>query len=246
MNASVSDYSNYDYEQEFWVKQNRKYEHMCECYVLRQFFKKVETPIETFVDAGCGFGRLFDAYSKIANRYVLLDYADTLLKQAQNRIEHPNISFVQGNVLALPFESNSIDGIMSMRVLHHITSPEKLFAEYLRVLKPGAFFILDIPNKRHLLNRVRGVFSKTLSVYLNNEPLVLGDHFYNFSPNHIESLAHSSGFSTVATLNSSYFRVPKLKQLFSASFLFGIDRILQRLLPSHMLTPSIYKLYQKR
>ena len=155
MSSGISDYSNYDYRKHFWGDNSRRYEHLCESTVVDTFLKSLKQPLHTFVDSGCGFGRLFPAYAPYAHTFYLIDYAQSLLDQAQDVIHHSAVQFKQADILSLPLDSESIDGIMSIRVLHHISDASALFSEYARVLKPGGYFILDIPNKRHLLNVVR-------------------------------------------------------------------------------------------
>ena len=53
-----------------------------------------------------------------------------------------NVQFVQGDAHALPLESNSIDHVVSLNALHHLTSLDTAIREFLRVLRPGAFAYL--------------------------------------------------------------------------------------------------------
>jgi SAM-dependent methyltransferase len=57
-------------------------------------------------------------------------------------LTYRSVRFVQGDVHALPLESDSIDLIVSLNALHHFTSQDTAIREFLRVLKPGAFAYL--------------------------------------------------------------------------------------------------------
>lgn len=45
----------------------------------------------------------------------------------------------------MPFESASIDNVLCTQVLEHVRYPEKVINEISRVLKPGGFFFLTVP-----------------------------------------------------------------------------------------------------
>ena len=45
----------------------------------------------------------------------------------------------------LPFENDSVDGVISIAVLEHVTDPERLLAETARVLVPGGRLFLVVP-----------------------------------------------------------------------------------------------------
>ena len=40
-NKPICDYSNYDYQQEYWHEHNRIYEDICEKAVLKKLFQKI-------------------------------------------------------------------------------------------------------------------------------------------------------------------------------------------------------------
>jgi SAM-dependent methyltransferase len=49
----------------------------------------------------------------------------------------------------LPWRSNAIDGVLIQGVLEHVERPERVVAEILRVLKPGAPVIAEVPFLQH-------------------------------------------------------------------------------------------------
>lgn len=71
-----------------------------------------------------------------------LDYSKDMLAQAQARLgNYKHISFVQGDVGALPMENGAFDTVVSMNGFHAFPDKEKAFAETHRVLKLGGTFI---------------------------------------------------------------------------------------------------------
>ena len=68
-------------------------------------------------------------------KYVGLDFCENLLKQAKVQ---DNCSYIVGNCINLPFESNTFNYIMSIAVIHHLSTEErrlKALNELTRVLK---------------------------------------------------------------------------------------------------------------
>jgi len=54
--------------------------------------------------------------------------------------------FIQGSVDDLPLRSNIFDIACSFSALEHIKSPQKMFNNVYRILKPGGFFFITFPN----------------------------------------------------------------------------------------------------
>lgn len=60
---------------------------------------------------------------------------------------HPSVKFrVGGDIERLPLRAESFDLVTSNMVLEHVARPERLFAEMLRVLRPGGRLLLHTPN----------------------------------------------------------------------------------------------------
>lgn len=72
-----------------------------------------------------------------------LDYSADMMKNAEKRAEAmsvKNVSFVQGDVGALPFEDERFDLVLSLNGFHAFPDKEAAFRETCRVLKPGGIF----------------------------------------------------------------------------------------------------------
>ncbi|NJO84049.1 MAG: class I SAM-dependent methyltransferase, partial [Blastochloris sp.] len=55
------------------------------------------------------------------------------------------------DLAALPLPSQSVDGVMASWVLEHVERPERVFAEFARVLRPGGYFLFITPNAANYL-----------------------------------------------------------------------------------------------
>ena len=72
-----------------------------------------------------------------------LDYSAEMMKNAERRAEAlavQNVSFVQGDVGALPFEDESFDVVLSLNGFHAFPDKDAAFKETCRVLKKGGIF----------------------------------------------------------------------------------------------------------
>ena len=59
----------------------------------------------------------------------------------------PSLEFIEGDAENLPFETESLDGVLLSGLVHHFPDPRRLAAEVARVLKPGGRFVAFDPNR---------------------------------------------------------------------------------------------------
>ena len=99
--------------------------------------KLLEVPVGTGVLSMPVFKTLPEA------EITCLDYSADMMSVAQKRAEAAgigNITFVQGDVGALPFEDASFDIVLSLNGFHAFPDKEAAYRETYRVLKPGGTF----------------------------------------------------------------------------------------------------------
>ena len=83
-----------------------------------------------------------------------IDFCRPMLDRAQARAAHAraSASFVEGDVMALPFGDETFDGATMGFSLRNVVDVDAVLREVMRVLRPGARFVnLDVskaPNKR--------------------------------------------------------------------------------------------------
>jgi ubiquinone/menaquinone biosynthesis C-methylase UbiE len=99
------------------------------------------------LDVGCGTGRSRQIYASTVSEYIGLDLSLESVRIAAREI--PELSFVQGDAVRLPFADDSFDLVAFSSVLHHIPDRRGALREAGRVLRPGgAVFAFD-PNLLH-------------------------------------------------------------------------------------------------
>lgn len=97
----------------------------------------LEVPVGTGVLTVPVYRNLKDA------QITCLDYSAEMMRNAERRAEAlavRNISFVQGDVGALPFEDESFDVVLSLNGFHAFPDKDAAFSETHRVLKKGGTF----------------------------------------------------------------------------------------------------------
>lgn len=93
---------------------------------------------ERAVDVGTGAGALAFALAPLVREVVGVDRVPELLALARERtVAHPNVTFVEGDATHLPFEDGSFDLAGTLRTLHHVSRPELVLAELVRVTRRG-------------------------------------------------------------------------------------------------------------
>src|SRR5204863_7694168 len=112
---------------------------------LRERLQRFVTPRgdERALDAGTGVGAVAFALAPLVDEVVAVDAEPALLERARRRTEEfPNVSFVQGDVSALPVSVSGFDLTCCVRVFHHVARPELVVAELVRVTRPGGLVLV--------------------------------------------------------------------------------------------------------
>lgn len=89
----------------------------------------------TILDIGCGNGKNMGTREDC--QYIGIDICQNLIQQAPLK---SNCNYLVSNCLNVPLPDNSMDYIMSIAVIHHLSTPERRLQsliEMKRLLKPG-------------------------------------------------------------------------------------------------------------
>jgi ubiquinone/menaquinone biosynthesis C-methylase UbiE len=97
---------------------------------------------ERVLDAGTGPGTLALALAPLVREVVGVDVVSELLEVAR-RDAPTNVTFVEGDIASLDFESFSFDIACTRRTLHHVPRPELVVAELARVTRRGGTIIVE-------------------------------------------------------------------------------------------------------
>ena len=105
------------------------------------------TPESSVLDLGCGRGGVVELFWNDVRLAAGVD--PDVPSLAEHRA--PGMRVVTGRGEQLPFAGESFDLVVCVWVLEHLRSPETVFREVRRVLRPRAHFIFLTPNLRNPL-----------------------------------------------------------------------------------------------
>lgn len=154
---------------------------------------------EKVLDLGCHVGAYSHYLAQKGHHVVAADVDDNVLKIARRKYSHPNVQIVKVDSDRLDFEDNSFDSALLLEVLEHSLDPRGLVREIHRVIKPGGFLILSVPNAasyhtfgRTLLLDIKSYFRKMESwpEFATDQR----DHYFYWDPFTIYRLLNRQGF----------------------------------------------------
>ncbi|MCX6555523.1 MAG: class I SAM-dependent methyltransferase [Candidatus Aminicenantes bacterium] len=147
---------------------------------------------ERVLDVGCGSGRLIPLIcEKIGpnGSLVELDFAPGMLDIGRGKPNGGNVTFMLGDVHAMPLPSKNFDKVIALALLPHLDDRASALKEFHRVLKPGGLLVMVHQMGREALDRLHGQSSEPVRRDLLPKKSVL------------ESLLAEAGFSGVKILD---------------------------------------------
>lgn len=114
------------------------------------FIQRVgEVKNKKILDVGFGSGGIVIAFSQaggiLSGVEVDKELADIAKKNLEANSVIADLQIYNGT--DFPFPDNTFDHVVSFSVLEHVSYPEKVICEMLRVLKPSGRILLTLPNK---------------------------------------------------------------------------------------------------
>jgi SAM-dependent methyltransferase len=108
-------------------------------------------PGSTAIDVGCGLGA--DAFSMAqmvgpSGQSIGIDSSERLIERALEiyATDAGSLRFRSADASAIPCEAGSVDAIRVDRTLQHVTDPQRVVAEMVRVLRPGGRIVCCEPD----------------------------------------------------------------------------------------------------
>ena len=207
---AICNYEGTSYRANFWQGQGREYEDLAERIALRRLLPPNGRRL---LDLGAGFGRLADLYDGY-EQVVLLDYATSGLREAQARLAGASrFVYVAADLYHLPFAPGICDTVVTVRVLHHLSSVPSVMRAIAGILRPGGTYVLEYANKRNIKAILRYLLRRQSWSPFTANPYEFAELNYDFHPAWMKREMGNAGFVVDTGLAVSHFRQQALKRL---------------------------------
>jgi len=163
----------------------------------------VVRPGDAVLDACCGTGDLALAAKRIGARVTGLDFSERMLERARRKA--PSLQWVNGDLLALPFDDSTFDAATVGFGVRNVDDLERALRELRRVLRDGGRLgILEITRPRGLAAPFYRLWFDAVVPLLGK--LVPGGSAYSYlpasvrrfpGPEELATLMAAAGFDSV-------------------------------------------------
>lgn len=105
-------------------------------------------------DVGCGNGKYLTVEDRTDLTMIGIDMCSSLLSIAQQK--YPQTNLIRANATTLPYASSSLDAVISVAVLHHMTTTEarrRFVSEIIRSLRRGGTALIVVWAKEQTIKK---------------------------------------------------------------------------------------------
>jgi SAM-dependent methyltransferase len=178
-----------------------------------------------YLDFGCGNGVALR--QNLAVRPDLACYAIDIKDCSE--LLPSGVIFRQYDGWHIPYDSGFFDIITCNHVLEHIADSKVIMSELMRVLKPGGWLFIEVPNEKSLWGKPGGRFAGTVNFYDDQT------HARHYRRVDLIELGQASGFRLIkcrVARNWLYFLLSPLLLLFGLFvpkklwFMYGRNNII--------------------
>jgi 2-polyprenyl-3-methyl-5-hydroxy-6-metoxy-1,4-benzoquinol methylase len=106
-------------------------------------------PDDVVLDVGCGDAGVTDFCARRGARIIITDVNGERLAEAAKRLSDLSgrqVEFYETDSDPLPLPSESVTRVVCTEVLEHVDDPAALVAELARVGRPGALYVISVPD----------------------------------------------------------------------------------------------------
>lgn len=204
------------------------------------------------VDVGGGYGRLSVVLTQFADKVTLAEPSQQQLDISKQFLKgKPSVDAKLAQAEKLPFDDESVDLCMVVRVIHHLPNPVPAFEEIHRVLEKDGYFLIEFANYANFKNRVKHAvkFQKMPVDPIDIRSAVnkRDDEipFVNHNPKTVKKQLAQTGFKLEKVLSVSNFRSPTLKKILPKNTLVKLEKASQKPLSRSYFGPSTVFLLRK-
>lgn len=160
---------------------------------INKLVKISNSPIETFLDIGCGEGLILkEAISRGWTTYGQ-DVSNNLKIESKEGL---SFEFHLGELEGAGYPDNFFDALYMDSVLEHVEYPFEMLKEMFRILKPGGVVHICVPNEDSMFNDFKHMIFKIQNRKISEKisPLRTPYHINGFNPRSIRIILKRCGF----------------------------------------------------
>lgn len=181
--------------------------------VLKDVAAIVDVKTAKVLDVGCGTGLFMSPViqwgcSNLSGVDGPTDCADRAIARGYKEVRVVD----DLSESSLPFEDSSFDLVVCKDVFEHLLNPLHSLKEIYRVVKPGGYFLLHVPNHFPLYGRLKFLFTNELDTfsYFRGASRWAFPHVRFYEHNDSCRVLNEQGFLLVSELSHHFSIVPGL------------------------------------
>lgn len=174
----------------FWASS----EHVEDVYandgrIIEFLAERVDLRGKRVLEVGAGTGRDAAALAELGAEVWTLDYSEESLRLMREHLGGA-VRIVCGDALGLPLAAGTFDVVYHQGLLEHFRAPGALLAENHRVLRPGGWLLVDVPQRFHYYTLIKHALMRVDKWFAGWET--------EFSPGELRALVRDAGFDVEA------------------------------------------------
>ncbi|MDO8736511.1 MAG: class I SAM-dependent methyltransferase, partial [Thermoleophilia bacterium] len=165
--------------------------HMIHGRMLSVLEAELDVKGKKILEVGAGRGSDSAYLSRLGAEVTVIDFSEEACDQMGQVMEElgVDLNIVRGDASAMPFPDESFDAVFHAGFLEHFEDPGVMLKEQRRVLKPGGYLLVDVPQKYTFYT-----IKKKLAMARNKW---FGGWETQFSPRQLERLVEHGGFKVL-------------------------------------------------
>lgn len=182
---------------------------------------------KTILDAGCGYGRLINEFSRYTEKIIGIDISGEMLKEAKKYLGN-GFELHKGSITKLPFEAQKFDIVVCDRVLMHLKELDMKTAllEFNRVLKPNGIILFSVPHKLSWLYSMRSFIFSIYTILLKASGQLKIIHPRRFNEYELIKILEEVGLTNYKILSMRFnLGIMLLVRVIVPKFLNSIEEI---------------------